>query len=36
MKFETDGVQILSSDIVQLCNVMSLVDWLQENDVFTV
>ena len=31
-KFETDCFQILSPDILQLCNVMLLVDWLQEND----
>ena len=28
-KFETDCFQILSPDILQLCNVMLLVDWLQ-------
>ena len=35
-KFETDCFQILFPDISQLCNVMLLVDWLQENDFFTV
>ena len=30
-KFETDCFQILSPDILQLCNVMLLVDWLQVN-----
>ena len=29
--FETDCFQILSPDILQLCNVMLLVDWLQVN-----
>ena len=33
-KFEKDCFQILSPDIIQLCNVMLLVDWLQENDFF--
>ena len=33
-KFETDCFQILSRDILQLCNVMLLVDWLQVNVVF--
>ena len=31
-KFETDCFPILSPDILQLCNAMLLVDWLQEND----
>ena len=31
-KFETGCFQILFPDIIQLCNVMLLVDWLQEND----
>ena len=29
--FEIDCFQILSPDILQLCNVMLLVDWLQVN-----
>ena len=32
---ETDCFQILSPDVLQLCNVMLLVDWLQVNDFFT-
>ena len=34
LKFETDCCQILTPDILQLCNVTLLVDWLQENDFF--
>ena len=34
-KFETDCFQILPPDILQLCNVMLLVDWLQENDFYS-
>ena len=30
-EFETDCFQIFSPDILQLCNVMLLVDWLQVN-----
>ena len=33
-KFETDCIQILSSDILQLCNLMLLLDWLQEIDFY--
>ena len=29
---KTDGFQILSSDILQLSNVILLVDWQREND----
>ena len=35
-KFETDCFQILSPDIIQLCNIMLLVDWLQVNVFFIV
>ena len=30
LQFETDCFEILSPDILQICNVM--LDWLQEND----
>ena len=35
-KFETDCFQVLSRDILQLCNVMLLVDWLPVNVFFIV